>query len=91
MSQINVDPEKLRNFANELKKFTEVINNYFEVIPNEMNRLGSTWQDQEFEKFKRDFIPLVQKLKKFTQESKKIIPSLERDATTIEEYHKRLK
>ncbi|MCL0040896.1 WXG100 family type VII secretion target [Thermodesulfovibrionales bacterium] len=89
MAQVHVDPEKLRRFAGELRQFTEVINNYFNLLSNEMNRLGSSWQDQEYEKFKRGFAPSRQMLQKFADESKKIVPLLEKDATDIEEYLKR--
>jgi len=89
MAQVHVDPERLRRFAGELGRFTEVITNYFDVLSNELHRLGSSWQDQEYEKFRDSFAPSRQMLQKFANESKKIVPLLERDATAIEEYLKR--
>lgn len=89
MAQIHVDPEKLRHFAGELKRTTEVISNYFNVLSNDLSRLGSSWQDQEYERFKRDFAPSRQILQRFALETEKIVPLLERDAAAIEDYLKR--
>ena len=89
MSQVHVDPEKLRAFAKELRRFSEVMNNYATVLSSELQRLGSSWQDQEYEKFMRDFSPTKQILKKFTSESQNIAPKLEKDADIIEEFFKR--
>jgi uncharacterized protein YukE len=89
MTQVHIDPEQLRNFAGELKKFNKVVNSYFQAMPGEMNRLGNTWRDQEYEKFKRGFGPALQKLSVFTQETEKVIPQIERDASAIEDYQKR--
>ncbi len=89
MSNIHVDPEKLRNFAGKLKRFNENINSYFEMLPRELTRLGDTWQDREYEKFKQALLPATRALKRFVTENEKVIPSLLQDAAEIEEYHKR--
>ncbi|MDW7651686.1 MAG: WXG100 family type VII secretion target [Bacillota bacterium] len=89
MSQVHVDPDKLRSFAGELKKFTDVVDNYFNVLNNELNRLGASWEDQEYDRFKREFIPVRQVLKTFVGEAGKLVPKLETDASVIEEFLKR--
>ena len=89
MVQIHVDPEKLRNFSGDLSKFIDVINNYFNDLSRELNRLGASWQDQEYERFIREFEPTRHKLKEFSEEARKLIPKLEMDASAIEDFQKR--
>ena len=48
--------------------------------------LGSTWQDQEHEKFAEEFITTMKVLKKFTEVSEKHTPYLLRKAQRVEEY-----
>lgn len=85
---VNVDPEELRRFAGDLKKFNANVLQRFDKLTRETNRLGNSWQDQEFEKFKNHALPMLQLLKRFTNESDKLIPKLQRDADAIEEYRK---
>ncbi|MCW3488676.1 WXG100 family type VII secretion target [Dethiobacter alkaliphilus] len=89
MVQIHLDPEKLRDFSGDLSKFIDVINNYFNDLSRELNRLGASWQDQEYERFIREFEPARHKLKEFSEEARKLIPKLEKDASAIEDYQKR--
>jgi peptide methionine sulfoxide reductase MsrA len=48
--------------------------------------LGSTWQDQEAEKFGEEFVTTMKVLKKFVEVSEKHTPYLLRKAQRIEEY-----
>ena len=89
MYPIKADPEKLRGFAGDLKKFNETILQTIDKLNRETNRLGNSWRDQEFEKFRSNFIPTVQALKEFTGESEKLIPKLRKHADSIEEYQKK--
>ncbi len=89
MLPVEGDPEKLKSFADDLKKFNDNIQQTFSKLNQETNRLGNSWQDQEFEKFKSSFIPTLQALQKFVNESDKLIPKLRLLAEEIEEYHKK--
>lgn len=86
LTQIYVDPEKLRSFARELKSFTEACDNYANALNSKINRLGTTWRDQEYQNFVSHFLPTKELLKKFVEESRRIEPLLEKDAAAIEEY-----
>ena len=48
--------------------------------------LGSSWQDQEAEKFAEEFITTMKVLKKFVEVAEKHTPYLLRKAQRIEEY-----
>lgn len=89
MPQFDVDPEKLRSFANEMKKFNETILQCFDKLNRETGRLGQSWQDAEYHKFISSYTPTYYNLRKFVGENEKLIPQLIRDADAIEEYQKR--
>jgi uncharacterized protein YukE len=89
MTQLHVDPDKLRGFANDMKKFNEVILQCFDKLNRETGRLGQSWQDAEYHKFLSSYTPTLFNLKNFVSENEKLIPQLIRDADAIEEYQKR--
>ncbi len=89
MLPVDVDPEKLKSFAGDLKKFNDNIQQTFDKLNQQTNRLSESWQDQEFEKFKCSFLPTLKSLQDFTSETDKVIPKLRQDAEDIEEYRKK--
>ena len=81
-----MDPEEVRRFAKELKRFNDDIQVKASSLQARFAALGSTWQDQEHEKFAEEFITTMKVLKKFTEVSEKHTPYLLRKAQRIEEY-----
>ena len=81
-----MDPEEVRRFAKELKRFNDDVQNRAASLQARFAALGSTWQDQEAEKFAEEFITTMKVLKKFMEVAEKHTPYLMRKAQRIEEY-----
>lgn len=81
-----MDPEEVRRFAKELKRFNDDVQVRAGALQARFASLGSTWQDQEHEKFAEEFIMTMKVLKKFVEVSEKHAPFLMRKAQRIEEY-----
>ena len=81
-----MDPEEVRRFAKELKRFNDDIQVKAASLQARFTALGSTWQDQEHEKFSEEFITTMKVVKKFVEISEKHTPYLLRKAQRIEEY-----
>ena len=86
MAQAIMDPEEVRRFAAELKRFNEDIQQRASSLQTRFTALGSTWQDQDHQKFAEEFITTMKVLKKFTEISDKQTPYLLRKAQRIEQY-----
>ena len=55
MAKAIVDPNELRKFATDLKRFTEELHTQMNVINTRCHTLGQTWKDQEHKKFMDEF------------------------------------
>ena len=86
MAQAIMDPEEVRRFAKELKRFNDDVQVKAGALQARFAALGSTWQDQEHEKFAEEFITTMKALKKFTEIAEKHTPFLLRKAQRIEQY-----
>ncbi len=86
MSQAIMDPEEVRRFAKDLKRFNEDVQSRASLLQARFAALGSTWQDQEQLKFAEEFINTMKVLKKFVEVADKQTPFLLRKAQRIEEY-----
>jgi uncharacterized protein YukE len=81
-----MDPEEVRRFAAELKKFNTDLQNGMASLQARFGSLGDTWQDQEHAKFTEEFKQTVKALKKFVEISNQHTPYLLRKAQRIEDY-----
>jgi len=86
MAQAIMDPEEVRRFAKELKRFNDDVQARAQSLQGRFTALAGTWQDQEAEKFAEEFISTMKVLKKFVDISEKHTPYLLRKAQRIEEY-----
>ncbi len=86
MAKAAVDPEELRRFAAELKRFNDTLKGDISSMHHRFNKLGETWQDQEQAKFADVFEQMVRALAKFAEAGDKHIPFLLRKAERIQEY-----
>jgi len=86
MAQAIMDPEEVRRFATELKRFNDDIQTRAGALQARFAALGATWQDQENEKFAQEFITAMKTLRRFVEASEKHTPYLLRKAKRIEEY-----
>ena len=86
MAQAIMDPEEVRRFAKELKRFNDDVQVRATALQARFNALSATWQDQEHEKFAEEFVSTMKVLRKFTEVSETQTPFLLRKAQRIEEY-----
>ncbi len=81
-----MDPEAVRRFADELKRFNLELQGRMTTLQAKFASLGDSWGDQEHEKFATEFQQTMKALKKFTEISNQHAPYLLRKAQRIEEY-----
>lgn len=86
MAQAIMDPEQVRRFAEELKRFNTDLKDKIVSLQTRFAGLGDTWQDQEHIKFSEEFKQTMKALKKFVEISNQHTPYLLRKAQRIEEY-----
>lgn len=86
MPQAIVDPSELRRFAHNLKQFNNELHNRIMVLHGQMVSLGSTWRDQEHEKFVQEFDHTMAAINRFMEAAAEHIPFLLRKAERVEEY-----
>ena len=86
MPQAVVDPEELRRFARNLKKFNLELQERSTAIAGQLVALGATWRDQEHAKFADEFAEHMKVIARFTEVTNEHIPYLLRKAEHIEDY-----
>lgn len=87
-SDVHVDPDRLRAIAEELSMFSGDIRTELTVLDGELARLGRSWQDEEYTKFKRAIQPLRRVLDQFQQEIARSKPDMLADAEAIRAYQR---
>ncbi len=86
MSQAIIDPEEVRRFAAELKRFNGDLRERSNALLARFTALGDTWQDQEQEKFAAEFLQMMKTMKNFLEASERHTPYLLRKAERIQQY-----
>ena len=86
MPQAIVDPDDLREFAANLKRYNELIVDATANLQSQFAQLGDTWRDQEQVKFANEFEQTVRVIGQFHQASEEHIPFLLRKAEEIDQY-----
>jgi len=86
MPQAIVDPEELRRFARNLKKFNTTVEEQAGALGAQLAALGRTWRDQEQKKFVEQFEQHMKVISRFLEVSEQHIPYLLRKAEIIEQY-----
>jgi uncharacterized protein YukE len=80
---IYANPQRILSLAEELSTFTSNLRSEMEKMNEELRRLGGTWQDEEYQKFKRTFDRLSQDFEKLGLEISKRQPELQEDAQLL--------
>ena len=88
MAQAIMDPDEVRRFSEQLKRFTGDLQGQATALQARLHTLGDSWQDQEFEKFSEEFKDTMKALKRFIEASNQYAPYLQRKAQRIEDYLK---
>ena len=86
MTQAIMDPEQVRRFASELKRFNEEMQAKAGALQSRFNSLSSTWQDQEHTRFAEEFMGTMKSLRRFMEVAEQHTPFLLRKAQRIEDY-----
>ena len=86
MSQAIVDPEQVRRFAHNLKRFNSELQTQLLALHGQMKNLGQSWRDKEQQKFMDDFEQTLQSVAKFVEAVDEHVPFLLRKADRAEEY-----
>jgi WXG100 family type VII secretion target len=86
MAQAIMDPEQVRRFAEELKRFNSDLQDRITSLQARFAGLGDTWQDQEHTQFAEEFKQTMKAMKKFIEVSNQHGPYLLRKAQRIEDY-----
>jgi uncharacterized protein YukE len=86
MPQAIVDPEEMRHFAQNLKKFSTDVQERITVLGGQMVALSRTWRDQEQKKFAEEFEQHIKLISRFLEVINQHVPYLVRKAEIIEEY-----
>ena len=81
-----MDPEQVRRFAEDLKRFNSDLQDKMVALQARFTALSDTWQDQEHAKFAEEFKATLKALKKFVEISNQHTPYLLRKAQRIDEY-----
>ena len=89
ISEIHVDPDLLVAIAEELSMFSNDVKTELTLLDGELGRLGNTWQDEEYSKFKAAIQPLRRILDAFHEEITRSKPDLLADAEAIRAYQRR--
>ncbi len=86
MPQAVVDPDELRRFVRNLKKFNLDVQDRITTLNGQLLGLGTTWRDQENKKFVAEFEQQIRVIARFVELTNQHIPYLIRKAEAIEEY-----
>jgi NAD(P)-dependent dehydrogenase (short-subunit alcohol dehydrogenase family) len=86
MSKAVVDPNELRRFAADLKKFNGDVQGQMSKLGAALGTLQQTWRDQEQAKFAEEFEETMRSLQRFLKSSEVYVPFLLRKAERIEDY-----
>lgn len=85
-SEIFADPQRLVALAEELRMFTNSLRAELMKMDDGLRKLGGTWRDDEYKKFKRLFDRLGQDLKTLDQEISRREPELRQDAQLLRDF-----
>ena len=86
MGKAIVDPQELRRFAHDLKRFNTELHSQLSALHGRLLELGQTWRDQEQQKFADEFERTTKALGRFVESSDQHVSFLVRKAGLIEEY-----
>lgn len=86
MGQAIVDPQELRRFAARLRHFSGEVMAQMQMVQRQLAALGSTWRDQEHQKFAEEFEQQLTTFGRFVDATSDYVPYLIRKAERVEEY-----
>ena len=86
MAQAIVNPEELRRFAVNLRRFNNDMLNQMTAVHGQLVGLGQSWRDKEHEKFVEEFEQTLLVMRRFVEATNQHVPFLLRKAERVEDY-----
>ncbi|MFO0913876.1 MAG: WXG100 family type VII secretion target [Pirellulales bacterium] len=86
MPQAIVDPDDVRQFAQNLKRFNDEVRDRMKTLQSQLQGLSATWRDQEQRKFTEEFQVHSQHLVRFVETNEHYLRFLARKIAHIDEY-----
>ena len=86
MGKVSGDPEELRRFARDLRRFSTQMQDMTSSLQGRLAGLGRTWRDQEHRKFADEFEQATKVLARFVESSDQHVSFLLRKAKHLDEY-----
>src|SRR5262245_58160698 len=83
LGQAHIDPLKLQEFAAQLSLFAEKITELDRALEHGLMRLGQTFRDDEYQRFRARFTASRSRLAAFVEEVRETVPKLNADADDI--------
>lgn len=88
-SEIHSNPERLLSLAEELRGFANSLKAELGALQSGLQKLGATWQDEEYGKFKQAFERIRAELETLVGEINNREPELQEDAQALLMYLKK--
>jgi uncharacterized protein YukE len=86
MAQAIVNPDEVLKFAKKLSRLSKETAGQTSVVHAAFHSLGSTWRDQEYQKFVPEFEAAIRAIKRFTEVAERYHDYLSRKARKAQEY-----
>ncbi|WP_295433154.1 hypothetical protein [uncultured Thiodictyon sp.] len=80
--------ERLQTFADHLKAYLQKVRRIESEIGNRVARLGHTWQDQEYQRFRAGFQRVGHQLTDFEEAAKQLSPKIAAYADEVGKIHR---
>ena len=87
MQQIRQDPQKLRDFCDDLSDHAGYWQSSIGQLEAYMAHLGNSWQDEQFNEFGKEVTQLKSSLDEFATVTRTTISELLQDAERLEVYY----
>ncbi len=86
MSSVISDPQEIRRFQSALRQFNQEVSTNTSRIQGQLNGLGSTWRDQEYQKFADQLNQVIQSFQQYLQNAEGYLRYLDNKAEPLERY-----
>lgn len=81
-----VDADALREFAGQLKRFSEALTENMTRTQGQVGSLGDSWRDPGYDDFRESISKTFPVLKALAEECNQTAPKLIQDAELVDEY-----
>lgn len=86
MAEIYVNADELEQFARNLFQFAKSVEEIQQALRAGLANLSSTWRDQEYERFRDEFLKTERVINELLTEIRSVHPHLMEDVQFIRQY-----